>query len=85
MDATRHQERNEEDTMTMPPNPTPVYLSDDDWQTIARELRDSRTKMLETERDFASYTHVAHAARVETQRIGAVIERLKAQIEIEEP
>ncbi len=70
--------------MTMPPNPTPVFLADQEWQTVLRELRDSRHLMIETERDFTSHRGIAHAARVEAERIGAVIERLTAQINIEE-
>ncbi len=63
---------------------TPVYLAQTDWETIVRELRDSRKQMLETERDFGSYPRVANAARVEAERIGATIERVLSQVTVEE-
>lgn len=70
--------------MSMPPDPTAVFLSRSDWSVIVRELRDSKLSMLELERDYPSHPRVAHAARIEAERIGATIERLTAQVSVEE-
>lgn len=64
---------------------TAVYLSEEDWRGILAALRDARLRKLQAERDSANLPRRAEAMRAEAECIGSTIERLTAQITIEEP
>jgi hypothetical protein len=65
-------------------NTNPVYLSLEDWETVQRALRDAKQRAILVERDHPNHPRIAHAARVEAERIGATFERLDAQIDVRE-
>jgi uncharacterized protein (UPF0218 family) len=54
-------------------NTNPVYLSLEDWETVQRALRDAKQRAILVERDHPNHPRIAHAARVEAERIGAQV------------